>query len=46
MIYAENEKKWWHLPLACLLGFHDTVPHPGIPDWEVCVRCNGERERK
>lgn len=37
-------KKWWELPLACLLGFHIIDPHPGGICWEVCRRCDSERE--
>lgn len=44
MIYVHGSK-WYERPLLCLLGRHDTRPHPspGFP-WEVCNRCDGERE--
>jgi hypothetical protein len=42
MIYVHSSK-WWQRPLACLLGFHSTRPHPGGISWEVCRVCDGER---
>lgn len=45
MMYP-GDKKWWELPLRCLLGLHRFRPHPGTtPDWpwKVCVVCSGEK---